>query len=70
MKTASPEAEFLHTMATPLATAIIIVDSIQENLITKLNSEAEEVKLLKDLMAMLEQIRTLLRDRRDGITQT
>jgi hypothetical protein len=59
------EAEFLHTMATPLATAIIIVDSIQENLKSKSGSEADENKQLVDLMSTLEQIRSLIRNRRE-----
>jgi hypothetical protein len=68
LKRKAEETEFIHSIATPLAAAILIVDSLQETMRENEPSNTAELKLVENLVTALEQIRTLLRLRREAVS--
>lgn len=57
------ESEFLHELASPLATAVIIAD----NLSSSLDPKSEEGQLIQDLLMAFEDIREQIKNRRAAL---
>ena len=57
------EREFLHALATPLSTAIILVDTLVERIEEKGALSIADASELKVLMTTLNGLRELMKDR-------
>ncbi|MGE3974106.1 MAG: hypothetical protein AB7F59_06225 [Bdellovibrionales bacterium] len=61
----SDERQFLHDMATPLGTAMLLTDSYIEDVKARPNVISEEVNQLTEIYAALEKLNKLLMMRRE-----
>ena len=64
LETIAEERQFLHAMATPLATMSLLIESIIENAEAQPNPNSNEVARLQQLHQLLQRVNNLLRDRR------
>jgi hypothetical protein len=65
-KIGNEEDKFLHNLATPLGTALLILDAFIEEVEARKASEApEDAKRLKDIYQALERMSVLLRERKE-----
>lgn len=66
----SDEREFLHTIATPLGTAILLADSLKEGSTMQNQVSAEMTAQLDSLIKTLEVMRQAVRARQESIPKT
>lgn len=65
MDNSKEEREFLHDLATPLATALYLTDSLLDSL----KEEGRDPTQIENIVKALETLRLLLENRRDTIVQ-
>lgn len=63
--TTQDEREFLHRIATPLGTALFLVDLLLDNMQSRKDCDPTELKHLGNALKALDEIRHLLSSRRD-----
>ncbi len=61
----NPERKFLHDLATPLGTAMLLTDIILEDIQTRADIDPEDVMKLGDIYKALEKIKSLIYERRE-----
>lgn len=61
----SDEREFLHNLASPLSTAIFLVDAALDNIQSRPEANADDVMQLVDAYQALERVKMLLQERRE-----
>jgi hypothetical protein len=59
------ERQFLHDIASPLGTAMFLVDAVLEDLTSKPNPDADEVAQMNAIYQALQSIQKLLQERRE-----
>lgn len=63
------ERKFLHDIATPLATAIFILETLKEDLVIAHGKDSPVVEMLGELEKAMAKSRDLLTERRHEILQ-
>ncbi len=58
------EREFLHSLSTPISTALLLVDSLRDRLKSREDAHDEQTELAK-IYDVLEETAQLLHDRRE-----
>jgi hypothetical protein len=61
------EREFLHDLASPIATALFITDAVLEGIQARSHTDPEELIQVKQLYDALEKARSLLHERRETL---
>ena len=61
----SAERKFLHDIATPLATAIFILDTLKEDLLASNGKDSPLIQMTEELEKALNKTRDLLAERRE-----
>lgn len=61
----SDEREFLHALATPLGTAVFLVDAVLDAIQSKAGSDPDEVVQITQIYDALERMKKLLQERRE-----
>lgn len=61
----SDEREFLHDMATPLGTAMLLTDSILEDFQGRDGNDPDDLMRLKEIFQSLEKLNVMLSKRRE-----
>lgn len=64
-KDGSDEREFLHALATPLGTAMLLADSILEEVQERKDVEPDDVMRLSEIYQALEKLNILLVERKE-----
>ena len=61
----SDEREFLHDLASPLGTAMLLADSLLEDLQERTSIDPDDVMRMVDIHQALERLSKLLKNRRE-----
>jgi hypothetical protein len=63
-KNENSERKFLHDFATPLATALLLMDLILEDVQNRSSSDPDDLMRLKEIYQALENLNNMLQGRR------
>jgi hypothetical protein len=66
-KDGTDERTFLHDLATPLGTAMLLADSILEDVRTRPSVDPDDLMRLENIFQSLEKLDCLIRDRRQDL---
>lgn len=61
----SDEREFLHDLASPIGTAIFLVDAALDNMQSRADANSDDVMQLVDAYQALEKVKKILQERRE-----